>query len=75
MIRFSSGEHGDRCSHQLRWREQRWLCSAGLLVLSALAFIIIPGGLTPVWAQSAPVQTEQTLQQADQSREQDRSSC
>ncbi len=41
-----------------------------LLALSAFAFI--QSGTTPVQAQSAPVLKEQTPQQADESRAQDR---
>jgi hypothetical protein len=41
--------------------------------LSALAFAIVQGGVTPVQAQSAPVQQAQTPQQSDQARAKDRS--
>ena len=44
-----------------------------LLMLSAFAFAVGQTGLTPVRAQSAPVEKQQTPRQADQSRAQDRS--
>jgi hypothetical protein len=51
----------------------RIVAASGFMLLSALGIAITQGGPTPVLAQSAPVRTEQTPQQSDQSREQDRS--
>ena len=51
----------------------RILAASGLLAISTLAFAVGQGTLTPVQAQSAPVQSAKTPQQSDQSREQDRS--
>ena len=47
--------------------------SLSLLSAGALALVFVGSGVAPVQAQSASVQTEQTPQQSDQSREQDRS--
>jgi hypothetical protein len=51
----------------------RIFATPALLALSVLAFATTQTGVTPVRAQSAPVQTGQTPQQSDQSRAQDRS--
>jgi hypothetical protein len=51
----------------------RIFAAPAFVALSALAFAITQAGVTPVRAQSAPVQTEQTPRQSDQSRAQDRS--
>jgi hypothetical protein len=51
----------------------RILATGFLLVASASAFAIVQASWTPVEAQPASVEAGQTPQQADQSREQDRS--